>query len=163
MPQSAEGFGHRGKARLLPIRPGLPIAGHPREDEAGVRCAQGLVPEPPFLEDPGPEIFDEHVGLRDQPAEHLLPLRVAQIERNTLFVAGDARPPQALAVHERLSDRPHRVALAGGFDLDDFRAEVRQQPRTERPGQQHAAFDDSNAGQRPGRRSDTCFHTRTEQ
>ena len=130
--QPAHRLGDRGEARALGVRPGLPVAGDPREDHARVDLAHPVVADPPALERPGPEVLDDDVGMLDEPQEQLLPARLAQVERDALLVPRLHGPPQRAALVAGLAPLADRVRLPGRLDLDDLGAEVAEQPAGER-------------------------------
>ena len=156
--QPAKGFGHRGKAGFFPIRAGLAVAGDAGKDETRIQLTQDLIAKAPLFKHSGAKIFHEDIGLTDQPAKQILSFRVAQVERNTFLIARNARPPQAFAVHQRLADRAHGVALAGGFDLNDLCSKISQESGAKRTGQQSAAFNHPYTGQRTAGFAPLCSH-----
>ena len=116
------------------------------QDEARVGLAQGRIAEPHLVQRAGRIIFHHHVGPGRQLEEQGSAVRVAQVERDALFVAravqhhqsdvvlvlplhtgpAAAGPWRAVAV---------RLATAGRLHLDDLRTEAAEQQRTVRPGQ----------------------------
>ena len=101
-------------------------------------------PDVPLLERAGPEVLDDHVGRLGEPAEHVLALRRAQVERHALAPAAFDRPEQRVAVDER-PDLAHEVAAARLLDLDDFGALLAEQSRAERCGDPRAEVEDAQA------------------
>ena len=127
-------------------RPGAGLAepGHVHEDHAGVAARQRFVVEPPVDEAPRPEVLDHHVARRGEVLDEPLARFGAQVGHDGALVAGDGRPPQAVAV-EGHAPATHRVAALGRFDLDDLGAVVAQQLAGERPGDEAAQFEDADA------------------
>jgi hypothetical protein len=154
VPQPAHRLGHRGVARLLAVRPGLAVAGHPGQDDARVHRRHPVVAEVPPLQRPGPEVLDDDVGALDQAQEQLLSGGGAQVERDEAFPPGVHRPPQLVTVDGAPAPRPQRVGPVRGLDLDDVGAEVGEQPSGERPGDDRAQLQHPHALQRP----DTGVH-----
>src|SRR3546814_8548020 len=71
--------------------------------QAGVVLRQGGVVEAPLLERPGPEVLQDDVALGGEAPHDVAAPLVAQVEGDRPLVAGDGRPPQAVAV---ASDAP---------------------------------------------------------
>src|SRR5262249_58837308 len=84
----------------------------------------------PALERSGPEVLDGHVGGGGEPAEEILALRLAEVERHALAASTLDRPEERVVVDER-TDLAHEVAATGLFDLDDLGTELAQQTRAE--------------------------------
>ncbi len=112
-------------------------------------AATELIPaEIPFLERARPEVFDQEVRFRRELEQEPLPVRLAEIERDRLLVAGDDRPPQRRLARLLPAPAPHRVALPRRLDLDDLGAHVAEQLPAERPGQQSAEFEHAQIAER---------------
>ena len=111
----------------------------------------------PLLERAGPEVLDEHVGGRREPAEEVLALGRAQVERDALAAAAFDRPEQRVlavgvaGVDER-PDLAHEVAAARLLDLDDLGALLAEQPGAERRGDARAEVEHAQARERTGQR-----------
>ena len=138
------------------VRPVLAVAGDRAVDEARVLLAQALVADAEAVEHARAERLEQHVGVADQPQQHLLaggrlevdPDRaLAPVERQEQGAAG-ARLG-ALVVRRRPADV---VAEPGVLDLDHVGAEVREQQRAEPAGQQSRQVEDPQAveRERPG-------------
>ena len=124
----------------------LAEAGDRTQDETRVRLAQGRVAESHLVQRAGRVVFHHDVGPGRQLQEQGGAVRIAQVERDALFVAravqhhqsdvvlvlplhtgpAAAGPRRAVAV---------RLAAAGRLHLDDLRPEAAEQQRTVRPGQ----------------------------
>ena len=129
------------------IRPALAIARHARDDQPGLVGEQLQRIEPPFFHRARLEIFDQHIGVRDQLAHQRLPGRHAHIGRDRPLVARDHFPVDLDVAQPPFA---HRVARARRLDLDHIGAHIAQQLAAERPGDQLAQFDHPDAGQGAG-------------
>ena len=87
---------------------------------------------------PGPEVLDDDVGGRREPAEQVLALGRAQVERDALAAAALDRPEQRVAVVDERPDLAHEVAAARLLDLDDLGALLAEQAGAERRGDARA-------------------------
>ena len=113
-------------------------------DDRGVELPGRLVVDPEPLGHAGTHVVVDDVDLADQPVRDLATL-------GRLEVDDDVELP-ALASVERLGDRTHLIAL-GRLELVDGRAEVAQQHRPERAGEEVAEVEDLDALQSVGQRS----------
>ena len=125
-------------------------------DEGRVQPRQLGVVEPESGEPAGPEVLDEDVAARDQATQDLGPLRAPQVEPDAALVPIDGEEVGGRPRAGRLLPDPRRPPAAGRvalgrLDLDDVGAEVAQEHRAVRPGEDRRAVDDPKAGERPGR------------
>ena len=139
-----------GVARALGVRPGLAVPGDAREDDAGIHRRQLLVAEVPALERAGAEVLGDDVRDAHELEQQLLPLRLAQVQRDALLVPRLDGPPEGAAFVAGLAPVAERIRLAGRLDLDHLGAHVAEQPAGERPGEQRAELDQPQARKRPG-------------
>src|SRR5262249_16445067 len=116
--QPAGGFGHRGVTSLLRVRPGLPVAGYPNQDDARVTFAQHVVAQVPLLQRARPEVLNHDVGLLDELEEQLTAAWPAQVERDRSFVARMHGPEDMVPIEFGLAPGAQRVRGAGRFHLD---------------------------------------------
>ena len=125
---------------------------HGHESRGKVRGA-----DVPLFERAGPEVLDEHVGRRGEPAQEVLAVGGAQVERHALASAAFDRPEErVLAVVARVDERTelaHEVAAARLLDLDDVGALFAEQARAERRGDARAEVEDAQARERAAQRS----------
>ncbi len=123
----------RVKAGLVGLGAGFAIAGERGVDQALVERRQFLVGDGEAAAHRRRVVGDEHVGLGDEPAQHRLALRLAQIERQAALVA--AVEHKAGVVGEPRPDRRLGAAAVGvagprRLDLDRPR---RQNPTSPSP------------------------------
>ena len=123
--QAAHRLGEGAERAALRVRPGLPEAGDPEHHDGGVDLQQLIRSQAPFLQHPGAEVLDHHIGLGDQPAQNVLPLGFAEVQRDGPLVPGDHLPPQAVAVLVQAVGAGR--VTAGVFDLDHVGAPVAEQ------------------------------------
>ena len=97
----------------------------------GLICLHRLVVEAEPLDDAGPEILDQHVGLGEQPRQRLEVGRILQVDGKAFLVAvdgvEDGRVAADLGVAE--IEPPRQVAAIRPLDLDDAGAEIEQPQR----------------------------------
>ena len=103
-------------------------------NEAGVDLLERLVPQAEPVHHPRAVVLNDHIRLFRQAPEHLLPLLGFQVQGEAPFAPVqvfiiEAPPVQVGAVAAAV------VPPSGGFDLDDLRAEIRQNASTVRTGQ----------------------------
>ena len=137
------------------LRPGLPVARHPHQDDARIAFAQNVVTKAPLLQRAGPEVLDDDVGALDEVEEQFAAAGDAQVQRHRLLVAGMHRPEDVVSVQLGLAPGAQRVGLPGRLDLDHLGAHVAEQPAGERPGDQRADLDHADAVERAGDRHPT--------
>src|SRR5262249_15603801 len=94
-----------------------------------------------------PEILDNDISFLRQLLEKTLAFGVPKVQGDALLVTPDDRPP-----HRRLAPRlrapvPHRITLAGSFDLDDLGAHVAEQLAAERTRDQRAELEHAQIGE----------------
>ncbi len=132
------------------LRSGLPVAGHPHQDDAPIAFAQNVVAEIPLLQRARPEVLDDDVGALDEVEEEVAAAGLTQVERDGLLVAGVHRPEEVVPVEFGLPPGAQRIGRARRLDLDDLGAHVAEQPSRERSRDQRADLDDPDAVQRAG-------------
>src|SRR5204862_3794739 len=110
-----------------------------RIDEAWIRFLQNLVAEPQTRHHGRTKVFDDDIGSLDEAQECLRPGIALEIEHE-----------RALAAVPTLeSERRHAEWIAARrLDLDDVRAEIGEQHRTERTGDEARQVQDADACQR---------------
>ena len=132
-------------------RSGLPVAGERADDEARVRGEQRRVRHAEPVEDPRPELLDEHVVAPRERQERLAPRRLLQIEAGAALVAvqreEDRRRVPACAAACAAGSRPLRV-----LELVDLGPEVAEHHRRERPRQEARPVEDLDPRERLQRR-----------
>ena len=105
------------------------IAGEGRVDQPLVVRREVIVGDAEPLAHAGRKIGDEDVGLGGKPMQHRLTLGLAEIERETPFVAG-FQQPREIMLAARIARQIRQVAIgiarARRFDLDHVGAEIRQ-------------------------------------
>ena len=128
--------------------PDLAERGDAGDHEARVALRGAVRTEAPALERAGPEVLDQHVGFVDETAAG--PRRRAASDRSSVdraLVAAERLPPQVDAVL-RGSVAAGGVGPRRVLDLDDVGAEVAEERRGQRPGEQRRRVDDAEAGER---------------
>ena len=132
--EPAEGMGDAGEARPLAVGPGLAVAGDPQHDEARIGSRQFVIAEAPALHCAGAEVLAHDIRIRREPPEQGRPFRRAQVERDRPLVARLAQPGEgAVGAGARRAVAPPGIAC-GLFDLDDLRAELAEDRRRVRAG-----------------------------
>ena len=58
----------------------------PRIDDAWVDLLDLVVAKPQPLDDPWAEVFDEHIGVLDQPTQQVAPTRMLEVARDAALV-----------------------------------------------------------------------------
>ena len=109
-----------------------------------------VIAQAPFLQSPGPEILEDHVDPVGHAPHQVPPCFLPQVDSHRPLVAGDGRPPEALALSGE-APRAHRVALPGRLDLDDLGPVITQELSGEGTGDEVAQFEDPKPGQGSGR------------
>ena len=138
---------HRRIGRQFRRRPGLAVAGDRAVDQFRIERVQRSVIELQPPHHAGTKILDQHVGVRDQPANGFDPLRRFQIEHQAVLADIElAEGGAAIIAHRRAG--PHRLAF-GGFDLDDFGAHIGEHARAVRAGDRGRKIDNAQAGKAP--------------
>ena len=147
---AAQSLRHRVGAGQMRIRPVRPVARDRDVDQLRIDLAQFLIAEPVLLGRAGTEILAEDVGLGDQLAQDLAPLRRLQVQRDALHAAVVGL--EIGARHPRQHGRAARiVADFRHLDLDHLGAEIGHQHVRHRAGLRRRAGDDLDALQRPVR------------
>jgi hypothetical protein len=106
----------------------LPVAGDRAVDEPGVDLPQRLVAGAEPVHHARAEGLEQHVGVADEPQEHVAPLLGLQVDADRALVAVEREEQRrgggavgALVERRRPADV---VAHPGVLDLDDVGAEV---------------------------------------
>ena len=147
--QSAYRLADHAVASTLAVRSVLAEAADPHHHETRIDRGELRIPQPPFFQPAGAEVLHHDVAFGREFGNDLLPFGAAQVDADQRLVAEDARRVERLAV-ETLAHRAHRIAV-GRFDLDDLRAEVRQQAAAERAGDGGPHLEHAISRQRPRR------------
>ena len=145
--------GHPGEPRHLfhrlrepgPLAPWAAQAegGHPHHGQLRVHLVHDVPREPEVVEHPGGEVLDQHVGPREQCAQHGEPGLLLQVEGQASLVGVDghelraALPPVGETIGVRPSGRPHavnpcdrlKVHHVGAQDAEELCAERSGEPR----------------------------------
>src|SRR5258708_18276501 len=95
-----------------------------------------------------PEILDDDVRLRDELVEQRAPARMLEVERYAFLVSIDAEEVRALGSEKWRTPLTRVVAAARLFDLDDARAEVREQHCAIRSRENSSQVQNSNVVKR---------------
>ena len=146
VPDAAHRLADAAEAGVVRARSGLPEARDVHHDQPRVDRGQRRVVQAPLGERARPEVLEDDVDLGRERAEQVAALRATQVDRHRPLVAGDGRPPQALAVGDD-SPAAHRVAGLGGLDLDHLGAVVAEELAGERAGDEAAELEDPEAGE----------------
>ena len=129
------GFGmdDRGERPPMGLGPALAETGDREHDDAGITAREFLPAETEVVEDPGPEVLQDHVGRDGQSPGDLPPLGHGEVDADVALPgvelgveAGEASPD--------LAEVPGHVTL-GRLELHDIGAEVGQKPTGEGTGQ----------------------------
>ena len=92
----------------------------------------------------------EHVGLGDQPPQHLGAVRAPRVEREAALVAVDDDVERRVPGGELPEDAPHVVAGAGLLQLDDVGTLVAEQHPEEVADEQDGGLDHLDPAQQAG-------------
>ncbi len=137
-------------------RAGRPIARDRQVDEPRVDGLERRVIEPEPGEPPDSCVLDQDVAVGEEPAQDRHALGRLEVQAHPALVAVDGQViggrPSPLAVSRADPGRapaPGRVTL-GRLDLDDLRAQVAEEHRAVRPGQDRRAIDDAQSRERAG-------------
>ena len=114
----------------------------------------------PALERARPEVLDDDVGRRGEPAEQVLALGRAQVERDALAAAALDRPEQRVRRRRRRSTNGPISRMKSPvprlLDLDDLGAHLAEQPGAEGRGDAGAEIEHAQPVERSGHRSRPC-------
>ena len=111
------------EAALFPVRPGLAEARHRRVDDLRVELPDGVVVDPELLDDAGPEVLRDDVGLCGESRKNLFAAPVLHVEGEALLVP--VEDGEAIRFVVDLGIEAARcVAVGKVFDLDHFRAHI---------------------------------------
>ena len=114
-------------------------------DKARIDGVQPLPINAQLLGDAGPEILDEHVGLRHQRIERRQIISPTRIKRDRLLVAV---PGLEMRTVQRALESPERIPTSQLLDLDDTGAQIGQQHAGAWPGDEGAHFQHRHPRQR---------------
>ena len=152
--QPADRLDHEVVARLRRIGA---VGAEPRDrevHEVRVELAERGVAEPERGHPADAVVLDQHVRPREEPTKHLATGVGLQVEPDRALVPVDREEvggrPRAvgLVADPRRPPAPRRVAV-GRLDLDHVRAEVGEQHRAVRAGQDRGAVGDADPRERP--------------
>ena len=133
--EPAHRLGERAEAGPPGVRADLAEPGDPGDHQPRVDRVQLGRPEPPALQRARPEVLDQHVGVGEQPAQDRGAVRVGQVEGDARACCG--RAPSTTARRRPWPGRARGPGRAGRvLDLDHVGAEVAEERRGERPGEQ---------------------------
>ena len=116
----------------------------------GAFALEPVVAETPLLERADLEVLDQHVALRDQPGEDLLPRLHRHVERHRALVAVHAEEIRGLLLRERRAPGARVVARARRLDLDHVGAHVAEHHRAERPREDAREIEHAQPVERAG-------------
>lgn len=146
------GTGLRQQILPGPLDPGafLAIAADRGIDQARIDLAHRLKIEAQPLDDAGPKILDQHVGLGQQAAQRRKVGHVLEVDGKTFLGPVDGMEDGGIAADLGVAEiKPARqVTAIRPLDLDDAGAEVEQPQRAVGSGQELAHVDDDEPGQR---------------
>ena len=103
----------------------------------------------PAFQRAGAEILDQHIGLFEQGLGHILPLRLAQVQRHGFLIARLHLPPHGGAILDH-APVAQRVACFRRFNLDDLSAKLAQGLACKGAGNQLPHLYDPYTGQCAG-------------
>ena len=146
--EPAHRLGDRPEPGLLGERTNLAEGGDPGDDQPRVGGVQLVWSDAPALQGSRAEVLDQHVGALGKAQQQGGPFGLRQVERHRPLVAPERLPPQPHSVARRPVSTG-RIGLGRVLDLDDVGAEVAEEHRRHRPGEQCRSVDDSHARQRP--------------
>ena len=132
-------------------RPRLPEAGDRAVHDVGLDAADGLVVAAEPAHHAGHEVLDEDIDALGQLEHEVAASRIREIDADALLPGVHAREVRALIVPPRLDlvrAAAHLVALARTLHLDDARAEIGEQPRAVRAGEDAGEIEDDQAVER---------------
>ena len=135
----------RCEADAILVAAGLAIARDARIDQPRILGHRLLWSDVPFLHRAGAKVFEGNVGLGHQLECEFLAFRYAQVERDNLFIACQARPPERVLVDALAAPFAHRVALRRRLDFDDLGAKIAKQGCAIGSGQELAELDRADA------------------
>ena len=124
--QSTEGVADTAETRPVLVGSGLSVAADPHHDQARVDLLQDVPAQAPFLQRSRLKVFDENIGLFDQPLENFAGLGLVQIRRDRLLVAALGQPGQRLAAFGDGAELAQRIADLGEARSSGFRRRIRQ-------------------------------------
>ena len=152
--QTALALGDLVVAGAVALRPVVPEAGDPADDQGRVERVEALLGEAEAVQHPDPEVLQHHVGARQEPGQRADVARRLEVQDDGLLVAVGRhevrRVPWVVRTVARARPRwspgPGVVAV-GALDLDHPRAQVAQHHRRLRPGQGTGQVDHQHVGQ----------------
>jgi hypothetical protein len=138
--EPAHRLGDEIEGRATAIRSAAAKPGNIAVDEVGIERPEPRLVETHVYENAAAEILDQDIAAGDQLGEHLAALFVPQVEGQRTLVAVEAgEVPAEPITDDTLS--AHRIALAGGLDLDHLGSHVAEDHRAERPGEDAGQID----------------------
>ena len=153
--QPADGLDDEVVAGPVGRRAARSVARDREVDEPRVERPQRLVVEPEPGEAIAPEVLDQDVRVGQQPAQDRRAVGALEVEAEAALVAVDREEigggprPGLDRADPRRTPAAGRIALRW-LDLDHLGAEVAEQHRAVRPGQDRRAVDDAESGERAG-------------
>ncbi len=103
----------------------VPKAGHAHHDDIGTHLDQAFVIKAVLGHDAGTKILHHHIADRHQTLQQLLSFRGLKVQGDVLLVAIDLSVIWAIG---------SPFGKFTGFDFDHLSSEIRQIPRSVRPG-----------------------------
>ena len=141
-------------AGLPRIRAVRAEAGDREVHEVRVERGERGVPEPEPGQPTDPVVLDQHVRRAEEAPQDLAPGVGLEVDTDRALVpvdgeeVGGGARARGSVTDPRRSPAPRRVAV-GRLDLDHVRAEVGEQHRAVRPGEDRRAVGDPDPGERP--------------
>lgn len=89
IPEAAHGFGNRTEAGTIAVWPCLAESADPHKNKLRIDRVQTLPADAPSFKRSGPEVLDQDVRRRRQPAENFLALAGPHIHRDRFLATGD--------------------------------------------------------------------------
>ncbi len=120
-------------------------------DDVGALAAEGLVVDAEAFGDIGAVVDHDHIAGAGEAADDVAAGGMVEVEGDGLLAAIEGLVGLRLTGQE-LPRQPPRLAV-DRLDLDDLGAEVGEEHAAERPGDDLGEVQDSDPGERPGRRA----------
>ena len=109
---------------------------------AGVHFRYGVVSKTQFVQNAGPEVFDQDICSFNEFPENTPAVIHLQVETEALFIAIDREKVSADAANERWSPLPAVITQRRGFYLYDLRSHVCQKHGANGSGKDSRKIDD---------------------
>jgi hypothetical protein len=116
----------------------------------GFCLRQHVVPKAQLIERAAAVVLGEHIGIANEPQQHVAPLGVLEVERDPALVAIHHQERRGHAVDPRLAVAARFVAAGDLLDLDDVGAHVREHHSARRAGHDLRELEHAHAGERAG-------------